>query len=249
MIIDAYCHCGISKYQPVENVLDAMTRAGVGRAMLCQHIGEYDNSYLARVVAEHPGRFAATCLVDAASPTSINDLRKWHATGCFRGLRVFAGTLSSNPELCERALDLGLNLIVYTPEGIADAIVPIQRLARRFLGSHLVVSHLGNPVVRDERMISGRELLDLADEPAVKTQLSALPMFCPHPHQPLLGFIRDVIGAFGAERIMWGSNFPCDGDAEAYQQDLAFVRREELGLNEPQIEQILNSTAQRVWFE
>ena len=41
-IVDAYSHCGISKYRPVENVQDIMRRNGVARAVLVQHLGEYD---------------------------------------------------------------------------------------------------------------------------------------------------------------------------------------------------------------
>jgi hypothetical protein len=35
-MIDGYAHCGLSKYRPVEDVLDVMRSAGVDRAVLCQ---------------------------------------------------------------------------------------------------------------------------------------------------------------------------------------------------------------------
>ena len=43
MIVDDYTHYEILKYQPAEVVLVTMARAGVDRAVLCQHVGEYDN--------------------------------------------------------------------------------------------------------------------------------------------------------------------------------------------------------------
>ena len=46
MIIDSYTHCGISKYLPIEDVSATMDRAGVHRAVLAQHLGEFDNSYI-----------------------------------------------------------------------------------------------------------------------------------------------------------------------------------------------------------
>ena len=55
MTIDGYCHCGISKYQPVDVVLRVMNKHAVDRAVLCQHLGEYDNSYLAEVVKDSSG--------------------------------------------------------------------------------------------------------------------------------------------------------------------------------------------------
>jgi hypothetical protein len=60
VIVDGYAHCGISRYQPVEIVLDTMAQAGVDRAVLCQHLGEYDNSYLAEVVGSRPQQFAGS---------------------------------------------------------------------------------------------------------------------------------------------------------------------------------------------
>ena len=45
-MIDAYVHCGQSKYEPVESVLATMSVANVDRAVLIQHLEEYDNSYL-----------------------------------------------------------------------------------------------------------------------------------------------------------------------------------------------------------
>src|SRR5690349_699361 len=107
MLIDGYSHCGISKYRPVEDVLAVMRKAGVERAVLCQHLGEYDNSYLAGVVAEHGTTFAAVCLIDPTSPTAISELEMWHDTGSFRGVRLYAGWLDEYERLWSRAVELG----------------------------------------------------------------------------------------------------------------------------------------------
>ena len=58
----------------MEDVLAVMRSAGVGRAVLCQHLGEYDNEYLAQVVATYPATFAAVCLVNPMSPSAAADL-------------------------------------------------------------------------------------------------------------------------------------------------------------------------------
>src|SRR5262249_45564233 len=120
-IVDAYAHCGISKYLPVADVLAAMEAADVEKAVLCQHLGEYDNSYLAEVVNRYPGRFAAVCLVNPDQPDATERLRAWHATGSFRGVRALAEWLPRNPDLFLQAAELGMNLVVYAPEGIANA--------------------------------------------------------------------------------------------------------------------------------
>ena len=249
MIIDGYSHCGTTKFLPVEEVLVAMSHSGVDRAMLCQHMGEYDNSYLESVVRRHPDRFRATCLVNLSTPKAVTDLRHWQATGCFRGIRVTAETVKQQFDLCVEAMSRGMNVVLYAPEGIAGAVQSVRRLARACAGSRIVISHLGNPRVEEDRLVNGDELLNLASEQDIDILLSGLSMFCPYPYLPLHGFIRDVVAAFGADRVLWGSNFPVGGDQEAYHRDLLFVRSSELGLKESEIDQIVGGTADKVWFK
>src|SRR5215472_15919032 len=141
MLIDAYAHCGISKYLPLPDVLAVMEKAGVDRTVLCQHLGEYDNRYLADAVAQNRDRFAAVCLVDPDQPTAIEELRKWNATSRFRGLRVVGEWLKRNPRLCLEAMDLGMNLVVFTPEGIAGTMPDILNLVRQRPNANIILSH------------------------------------------------------------------------------------------------------------
>lgn len=249
MIIDGYSHCGTSKFLPVEDVLAVMRHSGIDRAMLCQHFGEYDNRYLESVVRRYPDRFRATCLVDPAASSSAIDLRHLHATGCFQGMRGTADTVVKCFDLCVEVLSRGMNLVLYAPEGISGTVQVIRRLAQTNSGGRIVISHLGTPRIQAGRLTSGNELLDLASERNIDIQLSGLSMFCAYPYTPLHGFIKDVITAFGAERVLWGSNFPVSGGREEYLRDLMFVRSNQLGLNQEQIDHILGKTAERVWFK
>jgi predicted TIM-barrel fold metal-dependent hydrolase len=249
MIIDAYTHCGLSKYLPVEDVLAAMDGAGVKRAVLCQHLGEYDNTYLARIVAEHKGRFAAVCPVSPEDHDNCSQLRQWHATGAFRGLRVLADWLAGDPAFVVAALDLGMNLVVYAPDGIAGAIPHLRNLLRRRPAAKIIISHIGNPKVENGRVVGGDEILDLASDPGIYVQLSGLSMFCEYPHAPLESLVSRIVEQFGPERITWGSNFPVCGDREAYRRDLALVTSGPWGLRPGDIEWVVGRTAQRLWFD
>ena len=73
MIVDGYSRSGILKYEPLEVVLDTTAKAGVDRAVLCQHLGEVDNSYLAQVAGSRPEQFAAVLLVNPAEPESVKN--------------------------------------------------------------------------------------------------------------------------------------------------------------------------------
>jgi len=83
-IIDGYCHCGLSKYRPIEDVNLVMNRFGVSRAVLVQHLGEYDNSYIGQVITAQPHRFAGVMLVDVNGDLSALELAG------FKGVRLLA---------------------------------------------------------------------------------------------------------------------------------------------------------------
>ncbi len=249
MIIDGYSHCGISKFLPVEDVLEVTDKAGVEKSLLCQHMGEYDNTYLAGVVDGYPGRFAAVCLVDPDGPEAIQELRRWQATGRFKGLRILAETLDSNQPLCLEAIRLGMNLVIWAPGGITKSLPGLRRLLAQRSDGTIVISHLGDPQLEGDQLASGRELLELASEPSIYVQLSGLAMFCEYPYSPLDGLVSDVIRSFGPQRILWGSNFPVCGDSEAYIRDLQMVLSGSWDLDEEEIEWITHRTATSIWFE
>ena len=58
-----------------------------------------------------------------------------------------------------------------------------------------------------------------------------------------------MLAAFGPERCVWGSDFPCEHWLEntTYAQHLA-VFTEELGLSTAEQEQVLGATAMRLFF-
>ena len=246
-MIDGYSHCGLSKYHPVEDVLAVMRSAGVDRAILCQHLGEYDNGYLAEVVASHPATFAAVCLVDPTSPSAAAELEKWHASGQFRGVRLLAQWLIDYEPLWARAVDLGLTLVLYAPQGIAVAAQAIARFMAAHPSARMVVTHLGNPQSREGRLVETK-LLRLAAYAGVFVQLSGLSQFCEYPYTELHDFIRAIIREFGAPRIYWGSNYPVCGDAAAYRRDLLQVTRGEWELTPEQIQWVTGRTAEQLWF-
>jgi L-fuconolactonase len=247
-VIDAYCHCGISRYLPVADVLAAMDHSGVQRTVLVQHKGEYDNSYLAGAVRDYHERFTAVGLIDAESPDWRRALDGLTQSGEFKGLRVSADVLMHRADVCQAALAQGLIIMVGTGSGITECIPAIRRLLRRAAGGTIVITHLGSPRVEDNRMITGRELLELSEEQGVCVTLSGQSMFCDYPYAPLDDFTREVIEAFGPDRLMWGSNFPESGDASAYRENLALVTGGAWGLRPADIEKIVHTAAERLWF-
>jgi predicted TIM-barrel fold metal-dependent hydrolase len=233
-VIDAYCHCGVSKYLPLPAVQDVLRRAGVERAVLVQHLGEYDNGYLESVAREHGASFRAVALVDPERPGWPGALDAVAASGAFAGLRLTGEMLARRPELARRAADRGLVLVLELPEGVGPSVPAIRALGES--GASVVISHLGYP------RPDGGELLELADVPSVHALLTE------YPHRRLLPFTIDALEAFGPERVLWGSNFPVCGGADEYVENLVYLRTGGYGLSPDEVRAVTHANAERLWF-
>jgi predicted TIM-barrel fold metal-dependent hydrolase len=73
-------------------------------------------------------------------------------------------------------------------------------------------------------------------------------MFCPYPHEPLYPLIAQAIDAFGANRILWGSNYPVVGTVEDYTADLRLLLDDRLPVPGEAIAKIAGENAVRLWF-
>jgi L-fuconolactonase len=249
VFVDAYAHCGREKYLPVEALDAVMSAADVSCAVLCQHLGQFDNSYIASLVEGQPGRFAGVALIDHESRHWDEQLDGVTARG-FRGLRITGSALLANSPLAESAASAGLALVIYAPEGVGPLVAHLLELATAHPQVSIIVSHLGNPTVAGDQLRRGEEVLVLAEVPNVYVLLSGLGMFCPFPYKQLDTLIASVVETFGADRVMWGSNYPVGGeDVADYRRDLDLVQAGiRWGIDRSAAEAICETTARRVWF-
>ncbi len=249
-VIDAYVHCGLSKYEPIERVRATMAAAGVSRAVLVQHLGEFDNSYIGSAVASDPEHLAGVLLVDHRADEAARTLEQWVSTGQFRGLRLTAEALVARAELFSRAADLGLVIVLFTPQGIRPILPQLLAALDERPSTRLVVSHLGNPILAEGRLCEESfDLEVLARFPNVFVQLSGMKMFCPNAYETLYPLIERIVAAFGTRRVVWGSNYPLVGTQEDYLADLRLLLEGRLPVPSAAIPQIAGENARRLWFD
>jgi L-fuconolactonase len=229
-----------------------MNSAGVSRAVLVQHLGEFDNSYLQQVARDDPERLAAVCLVDHRSPSAASDNSRWAKTRTFRGVRFPMEVCAVAPELFATAVELELIAVLFLPDGLSDerTVDALDRLLENHRGARGVITHLGNPSVADGPEFTRHvaALAQLARHPGAFLQLSGMKMFCPYPHMELQPVVSAGYDAFGPARILWGSNYPVVGDASAYRDDLALLTGGKLPLPAEAIPAIAGENALRLWF-
>jgi predicted TIM-barrel fold metal-dependent hydrolase len=69
-----------------------------------------------------------------------------------------------------------------------------------------------------------------------------------YPYRSALPYIDAAVDAFGAERCMWGSDFPHVLAGCGYMRNRNLLPREARFLTASQLDQIMGGTAQRLWF-
>jgi L-fuconolactonase len=241
MIVDSHCHASPIWYEPVETLLFQMDRTGVGAAVLTQVLGQFDNSYQQGCLRRFPGRFASVVAVDAAEPDAVARLHRLVDEGA-SGLRLRADARSpgEDPLALWRAAEAsGVVVSCAGPAAlfVSPAFGELMRATPRLV---VVLEHLGGlgrPDVGDMAAVR-LKVLGLASHPNLRLKLPGLGQLAarkarlPQQGSPLdsdpRDLVRDMIAGYGAERVMWGSDFPPVAAREGYASALSWVRDDAL---------------------
>jgi predicted TIM-barrel fold metal-dependent hydrolase len=241
---------------PVALLEEYMDEHEVDRAVLVQPIcAGADNSYVAQLAQTNPHRFAAVCAIDSASPTSTEDLEAWSKRGC-RGVRV----RPLNPgesDVLDRPSNRSLwecaekhRLVVSLFAGVGH-LVAIRKLARAFPRVPIVIDHMGHPSpARQGQRSDWRELLELAQEPQVFIKVSGYHYFSaePYPYRDTLALVRALREAFGARRLLWGSDFPHVLLRCGYRRSRLLPQRLFDFLDSGELAEVMGGTASRLYW-
>lgn len=212
---------------PAEALLAEMERAGVDRAVIVPLT--HHDEYLRHVLEQHPRRFAAIGV--AAPGLGVESYRRAREWG-LQGLRLFALDEAALPLLAE--LDrTGGKLWFY---GGRDQMEALERALEELPGLVVVLNHLGywpGPLAVDEhgrprfRDPYGAENLAfvtaLARFPGVHVLLTGFYAFArePCPYRDLLPVTAALLGAYGPERLLAGTDFPWIASEPGYRETLA----------------------------
>ena len=144
-------------------------------------------------------------------------------------------------EAGDRGLSFDLQLIPELMEKTAAVIAqaPVTPVA---------LCHAGSPHDRTEAGLANwaRSLRHLSDLPHVTCKLSGLGMFEHNwTQESLAPIVEDVIGQFGPDRVMFGSNFPVDKLYSDYQK--MFETQRAL-IPSDHYDQVFNSVARAFYF-
>ncbi|WP_321840159.1 amidohydrolase family protein [Paraburkholderia bannensis] len=263
MIVDSHAHVSPCWYEPVETLLHHMDRHGVETAVLTQMIGQVDNGYQQDCVSRYGERFLSVVWVDAQAPEAGATVERLAYAGA-AGVRLRPGACLPDgtlPDVWRAAQQCGLPVSCV---GSAEAFAApaFAGLLAALPEITVVLEHLGGssaPVDTDEALALRQAVFSLARLPNVMLKLPGMGELMPRSPtalrdgEPFGGrshpLVEQALVAFGARRLMWGSDFPVVSAREGYGNALKFAMQSLAGQPAQALDDIFCRNALRVFRE
>ena len=236
-----------------EMLLELMKENGVDRTVLVQAIlYRWDNRYTADALKKYPDKFMGVCRVNPEDPDSPDHLSSLTEEHGFRGVRLSPSANSSGDwftgplmdPIFQRAEQLGIPMLIYTR---SSRLPELAALLDRHPDLDVVVDHMADcRPINEEEIVN---LLDLARYPRVYVKISHTWNISneEYPWSDTHGLVERVRDAFGAERIMFSTDWPVCLRRAAYSQTLSVVRDEMAFWSQDELEWVLGKTALKLW--
>ncbi len=201
------------------DMIKAMDEAGVAKSILVQASSAYafDNSYVADAVAAHPDRFTGVFSIDVNAPDAVEKMKHWTGKG-LTGMRIFTAgstqpvqqTFFAEPSsfpMWEHAEKTGLSVCMQMQIKGFDLL---RSVLDRFPKVRVILDHFARAEAAEgPPYASAAPLFALAKYPNVYLKLTHRPIEAATSGKATPEtFLGKAVSEFGANRILWGSNFP-----------------------------------------
>ena len=213
----------------------------------------FDNRYICDSAKANPTWVAGVCTLDPDDPHSPGLLSQYVREYGVRGMRSIParGGRLDHPgvrALWKTGLDQGIVINALIGREVAPQL---QTMLRDFSSLRVVLDHCLNLKAGPDLEPTLAEVLRLAQHKNLHAKLTFLPTGSAtgYPCADMHETVRKVIAAFGPERCIWGSDFPCElwCPKVTYTQHLRIFTHD-LSLPEAARAAILGETARRLWF-
>lgn len=232
-----------------------LAQAGVDRVVLVQAANSDEDSQAMFDVASRSDRVAGVVAwVDLLDPAhAARQLDAWNVHPAFVGVRHLIHD-EPDPDWLGRAevheslsllagRDLAFDVIGVLPRHLEHAVALAEKLPKL----HLVIDHLGTPPVGASDSEPWRSLMsELAAHPNVFVKLSGLTTLGPSGHagaRELQPYVDHVVTAFGANRVLYGGDWPVSTLAGSYADTWATANELIAGLSGADHSSVLGATA------
>ena len=221
---------------PAALLLAYMDWAGIDRSFLVQHhlYGDQNRAVL-DAVRNWPDRFVGFAYLGAFDQPDTPDLLERLLDMGMTGLKVeLASTLRLRPSfrfdgdlemrVWERLDQLGRPLILDINDATPEELVALRHALGTLQRSRFVICHVGWPATA-----GWQERALIASHPRAWVDLASLPQTAgPEAEYPWPGaqqVVQWAVEQFGAERVMWGTDYPGALNQGTYRQHIDYIRR------------------------
>jgi L-fuconolactonase len=205
---------------------------------------------------QFPGRFwVLTRIAPNLGPEGLGAVHGFIRRRFFAGVRLYerdsTDWLSGEEifRLLEGLESLDVTVAVYAP-GQEEAL---GRLAERSPGLRIVIDHAGAPIFSStpaaDRLSRWAEVMKLHRHRNVYLKLSGLPEATAEapPYVAATALALEAISLWGAERVLWGSNYPPSRAVGTYGDMVQFVERVGAQLSPSDWKELQGGTAGRLF--
>ena len=242
----------------IAHLRENVSEAKITHVVLVQTGSAYrwDNRLLADTAKENADWMVGVCTLDPASSESVAELERLVTGYNVCGVRI-EPTRSDYPQyyhpgsvaLWEAAQRLDVVICAHLQ---VRYLKQLSELLARFPDVPVVLDHAAYPKAADGvDSETVRAVVDLArfGQLNVKLTFTVTGSEEAYPFSDMHGIVRVLLDAYGPERCMWGSDFPCEHwlKRASYTQHLDLFRKD-LGLSDAEQSAILSETAARLWF-
>jgi predicted TIM-barrel fold metal-dependent hydrolase len=239
----------------IAHLREELRSNGVRHAMAIHTFTFYrwDNRFTAEASRANRDVIAGVCTLNPDDGESIRVLERYAKEFNVRGFRSIpaqSGRLDDPHvnDLWSACKRLGIVVCVLVNR---DKRGEIESLAARHPELPVVIDHCLNLAAGPEHDAILADMLALARLPNLHAKLSHIVTGSaePYPFRDMHASCRSIIQAYGPDRCVWGSDFPCElwCPKATYAQHLR-VFTHELGLDAQAKRHILGETARRLWF-
>ncbi len=236
---------------PPEHLLKCMDGAGVDFAVIV-HPEPYqdDHRYLEHCLEVGKNRLKGTCLFFADRPNAAAQLRTLAKKRPIVALRIHAYAPERLPpfgkrelgELWKQAGGLGLAVQLHFEPRYAAGFEP---LIREFADILVIIDHLGRPFQGTAKEHEG--VVRWARFKNTVLKLSAIPTPRQYPHRNIGPVVKQLITAFGPERLIYGGGYQAEATAASYRVDRERTREFLAGLLAADQAKVLGGNAARLF--
>nr|GMD53131.1 4-sulfomuconolactone hydrolase [Ipomoea batatas] len=247
----------------VDFLLECMKEADVDGALIVQPINhKFDHSYVTSVLKKYPSKFVGCCLANPAEDGSgVKQLEDLILKDGYRAVRFNPYLWPSGEKMTNgvgkamfsKAGELGVPVGFMCMKGLDMHLSEIEELCTEFPSTVVLFDHVAfcKPPVNEKENQLFSAFLKLSRFPQVYVKFSALFRVSrnPYPYEDLSPVVSQVVSNYGANRVMWGSDFPFIVEECGYKEakEAVYSLAQKAQLSSSDVEWIMGKTVLQVF--